>query len=378
MTPAARDGSQHPLLDVPIVEHAGRVLDWRPRFDERSRGFAVAAPDAELPTDGILWRPGRVLDQGSEGACCGFAAAAELAATPQRVQRITNGYALGVYRLAQRIDQWPGEDYSGTSVLATMKVLRDRGLYGGFLWSFTVVQLALGLRKGPAVAGVEWRAGSYSTNRNAVLRPSGNVVGGHALCILGFLPSGADIAPDAWRLLEQLGLAAGVREVLEDPAERGAFIGQNSWGDDYGARGLFVIPWSVMEAWCAAGWECAHPIDRKREAAAVAGSRTDTERQNSAEQPATADQAPEDTELDDQPATERTETLELDSAMDLQEGDRLFLDDVHTAELERESVTVQRTQLVRGVVRQVRVTAASGTFLVPATRPVKVRRPLAG
>lgn len=360
---------QHPLLNVPIAEQDGRVLDWRPQYDVRSRAYAAAPEDAEPPTDGILWRPGRVLDQGREGACCGFAAAAELAATPQRVPRVTNGYALGVYREAQRIDQWPGENYSGTSVLATMKALRNRGLYGGFLWSFTVAQFAVGLRKGPGVIGVEWRAGNYSTDRDAVIRPGGNVVGGHALCVLGFVSSGAELDADAWQLLEQLGLVAGIRRVLADPTERGVFVAQNSWGEDYGAGGLFLVPWSVMEAWCAAGWEAAHPTGRRRERP-VAGSQDVQQDRDDAPDPEPAT-VPEPNGDD-----VATHTLEI-PARELQPGDRVFVSDAVTLALGQESVTVESTTITRvGTGQQVRVRARAGSFPVGADVVVKVRRPV--
>lgn len=358
-------------------EHDGRTLDWRPRYDERSRGYAVAPADVDPPATGVLWKPGRTMDQGAEGACCGFAASAELAAEPVPVPRITNGYALGVYRRAQRAhDEWAGESYSGTSVLAVLKVLRERGYCTGFRWSFTVAQLATGLvagadgaDAGPAIIGVEWRTGSYETDAAGVLRPSGAVVGGHALCVLGYFPAGATFAPDAQLELEQLGLWNGLQSVLVADRERGAFVLLNSWGEGYGRGGLFVVPWSVMEAWCAAGWECAHPVGRKRPRKVGAGMADDVDQDvddaPETEQPATAAEDGEDV---------GTQTLEL-PARDVLPGDRLFVSDQVQYALDRESVTVAGTQLVRvGTQQQVVVHARAGSFAVGADVLVKVRR----
>lgn len=363
------DAAPHPLLDLPVSEHDGRTLDWRPQYDPRSRAYTMASAE-QPPSAGILWRNGQVLDQGSEGACCGFAAAGELAAEPVPVPRITNGYALGVYRLAQRIDQWPGENYQGTSVLAVMKVLRSRGYCAGFTWAFTVAQLAAGLSTGPAVIGVEWRAGNYSTDQDAVLRPSGEVVGGHALLVLGFLPHGAQLEPDAWDALTRLRLADGARAVLEDDRERGVFVLLNSWGLTYGAGGLFLVPWSGMEQWRAAGWEAAQAQGRTRPSRKAVTDMADDDQPDTDDQPATADD-PSQAAGDDG----STRTLEL-TAIELQEGDRVFLDDQLTAALDRESATVHGLQLTRGVVPQVRVTTVGATFTLRAGATVKVRRPV--
>ena len=202
---------------VPAPVHEGRRLDWFPLFDERSRAYAAAPAAQTFPTRGRLWQPGKVLDQGNEGACCGFAAAAEAAADPVRVPRVTNAYARGWYRNAQRRDDWPGEAYDGTSVLGTMKEGKARGVYGRYGWFFTPEQLAHGLVRdeaedgGPAVLGIEWREGSYATDELGVLRPSGDVVGGHALCLFGVVVP-ADLTADD----------AAARQLLDDLEERRA------------------------------------------------------------------------------------------------------------------------------------------------------------
>lgn len=361
---------QHPLLDVPVTEHAGRVLDWRPRYDERSRGFGMAAAEDRLPATGVLWRPGRTLDQGAEGACTGFGAAGELAAEPVPVPRITNGYALGVYRMAQRIDEWPGENYAGSSVNAAMKVLRSRGYCTGWRWAFSAEQLLAGIvAGGPAVIGVEWRDGCYETDPDAVLRPSGRVVGGHCVCLVGAIPAGTEMDPGAWQLLDGLGLAAGVRALFAD-GEEACAVGVNSWGPLYGSGGLFVVGLTALRAWCAAGWEAAQAEGRKRPRM-TGGTRVASDvkqDRDGARQPATVGAEPE---------PESTETLEL-PASQLQEGDRLFLSDTVGAALERESVTVRGLRMVRGVVPQVLVTTRTGTFPLGAGTTVKVRRPASG
>ncbi len=43
------------------------------------------------------------------------------------MSRLDNAYAFKVYKRAQQLDEWPGEDYGGSSVNAACKVLRERG-----------------------------------------------------------------------------------------------------------------------------------------------------------------------------------------------------------------------------------------------------------
>ena len=79
-------------------------------------------PQAPGVVDHTAWW--RYYDQGEEGACVGFASS--------RMMTLLNrerydGFAL--YHQAQRIDEWPGEDYDGTSVRAALDVLRDFGPY---------------------------------------------------------------------------------------------------------------------------------------------------------------------------------------------------------------------------------------------------------
>jgi hypothetical protein len=69
------------------------------------------------PTD--WWR---VMDQGSEGACVGFGSTRAMMLLNRRRYD-----AFWLYYEAQKVDEWVGEDYDGTSVRAGMDILRDVG-----------------------------------------------------------------------------------------------------------------------------------------------------------------------------------------------------------------------------------------------------------
>lgn len=61
-------------------------------------------------------------NQGNQGACVGFAASRSMTLLDRK--RLD---AFALYYKAQKIDEWPGENYSGTSVRAAMDVLRTEG-----------------------------------------------------------------------------------------------------------------------------------------------------------------------------------------------------------------------------------------------------------
>jgi hypothetical protein len=78
----------------------------------------VVKPDAVTDTAG-WWG---FYDQGNEGACVGFSSSRMMSLLNRK--RYDAGW---LYHEAQRIDEWPGEDYDGTSVRAGMDVLRTEG-----------------------------------------------------------------------------------------------------------------------------------------------------------------------------------------------------------------------------------------------------------
>lgn len=183
-----------------------RTFDWVPRHDERSRQYpirALLAPTAAKRTR-KLWTPGPILDQGSEGACVGHAWADEATATPVPVNlaraelpgteagkpwpRDPQGLAFAIYRQAQRLDEWPGEAYSGTSVLAGAKVMQSLRLLSEYRWAFGVDDVIDTLvQHGPVVLGIPWFYGMYQPFGGEIL-VSGQVVGGHAILATGFDP----------------------------------------------------------------------------------------------------------------------------------------------------------------------------------------------
>lgn len=216
------------------IDPTERVLDWVPRHDPASRRYGIAEIVRTVEPAKKFWNPGLVLDQGREGACVGFAWAGELAASPKRISsKVTTSqledYALGIYREAQRIDEWEGEAYDGTSVLAGAKVLRSRAFMDSYRWCFSIedVRSAV-IAEGPVVIGIPWLDSMYWTRPSGLVEVNGNLVGGHAILLTGYHPN--------------------IRLGKEGYSKRfEVFRWRNSWGLEYGVRGSGYVTAEDLE-----------------------------------------------------------------------------------------------------------------------------------
>ena len=94
-----------------------------------------------------------------------------------------------IYHLAQMLDEWPGNNYQGTSVRAGLKALKSLGFIDTYVWTSqaeTVAQWLLSGR-GPVAIGSDWLTGmDRPTKANGyTITPTGNKRGGHAYLIDG-------------------------------------------------------------------------------------------------------------------------------------------------------------------------------------------------
>lgn len=179
----------------------------------------------------------------------GFAWTNELLALPVRsvLPQPANEFALNVYRSAQKVDQWEGEAYEGTSVLAGAKVLQLGGWIQGYRWAFSVDEVLDALAfLGPVVLGVPWFESMYETGAGGLVEVSGAKVGGHAILATGF----------------------GVRDfrVSRFSRPRREFVVRlrNSWGGDYGVGGDGFVRVSDLGVLLADVGEACVPVGRVR------------------------------------------------------------------------------------------------------------------
>lgn len=152
-------------------------------------------------------------DQGSTPQCVGYAWAHWLAASPIRQLVLPTG----IYQHAQYVDEWPGEDYEGTSVRAGAKLLADLGFISNYKWAFTLNPLIQTvLEVGPVVAGTYWYEQMEKPDKNNFISPTGFILGGHA-----YLISGVNMRKEFFRI-------------------------KNSWGKSWGDDGHAYITFADM------------------------------------------------------------------------------------------------------------------------------------
>ena len=209
--------------------------------DKRDSGYSVRLALAAPPiVTTRFWRVGRpILDQNGYPHCVAYAWKHWLIASPLR-----QGHRLverDVYNAAQLIDEWPGENYEGTSVRAGAKILQDKGYIGNYLWASSIEDIKQWLlTTGPVVIGTNWYAGMsqpYLSKRGESygywLKPEGALQGGHAYILNGY------------------------------SLIRRAFRGLNSWGLAWAEEGKFWIAEEHLEQLIREQGEACTATERK-------------------------------------------------------------------------------------------------------------------
>ena len=122
-----------------------------------------------------------------------------------------------IYKESQKLDEWVGENYDGTSVRGGAKYLKKTGKISSYLWTFDLnVMINTVLTVGPVVVGTNWYNTMFYPDRNGLLRVGGRVAGGHAYEI-----NGVDTVRQLFRI-------------------------KNSWGRTWGQQGHAYISFSDM------------------------------------------------------------------------------------------------------------------------------------
>lgn len=223
MTFTMRDGST--VLD----NRLGRL----PEFDQLSRNFPIRTLfDGPRKLRSYTWniQEKYILDQGNEGSCVGHGFAHDVTARPVKFI-MTHDDALWVYNRAKFLDQYSGEDYDGTTVLAGAKATVELGHYKEYRWAFSEHDMALAVAfVGPVVIGINWYEGMFRPDSDGYLNPTGRLAGGHCVIV-----NAININQSRYRIV-------------------------NSWGLGWGERGQAWISRSDMDRLLMEDGECCLPL----------------------------------------------------------------------------------------------------------------------
>lgn len=221
-----------------------RKFDWRPSTDPRNEQYlsrpllATMIPRKAKAWQGPYWR----IDQGPDGACVGFGWTNEAMSKPivfrpsPYTKAEAEAFAFDRYHQAQRLDEWAGEDYEGSSVNGGAKAMRAQGYITGWRWHRTVDDIIDALiTDGPQVLGSDWLTGMFNTDGHGLVKVAGSVAGGHCYCATGYYPR--------WYGVE-------------------AVRCRQSWGPHWGINGDFYLPVDGLRSLWSDGAEAAMPIGR--------------------------------------------------------------------------------------------------------------------
>ncbi|MES2881840.1 MAG: C1 family peptidase [Bacteroidota bacterium] len=227
----------------------------------------------------------QILDQGKEGACTGFALAAVInfhlvknkCCTAKGIKGKDGVSPKMLYDMARRYDEWPGQNYEGSSARGTMKGWSAHGVVRRWMWEDwqkdhveqTSGQVKkMQLDESRAKAALEVPVGAFYRvmhtevrDMHAALNETG-ILYATLMVHDGWLqPSGKPIEykhgskgeTKAFPVIERTHDADGVHAIAIVGYTKDGFIIQNSWGEDWGAGGFALLPyedWTLHAADC--------------------------------------------------------------------------------------------------------------------------------
>lgn len=171
----------------------GRRLGRRVNHDPRSRRYAYTPKTAAL-TSVRHTRYAPVFDQGDVGSCTGNACLGAIGTGPLHDDLAAAGTlptfdeatAVKLYSLATTLDSAPGSyppDDTGSDGLSVAKAAQQDGWLSGYQHALSYDAALLALVDGPVIVGVDWYAGFDTPTAAGQMRLSGQVRGGHELCV---------------------------------------------------------------------------------------------------------------------------------------------------------------------------------------------------
>ncbi len=257
---------------VTAARRIGRRLDAHPdRIDIRDWFYQPSLaplPDRLVNIDGVP----EILDQGAEGACTGYALAAvvNFLLHARNIERRVSPRML--YEMARRYDEWPREDYEGSSARGAMKGWVRHGVCEFNSWPPTLtgaehltVEIGHEAQRTPGgafyrVQHREIRDMHAALNEVGILYAtimahSGWMSPGPEEIHLTYIEHG-NVREIQLPIIKRRGEADGGHAIAVVGYTHEGFIIQNSWGANWGLRGFALLPYEdwmlhATDVWAA-------------------------------------------------------------------------------------------------------------------------------
>jgi len=257
---------------MPIKAINNRIFDARPdRIDYRDRMYnppLVSLPD-QYPDPELIDRylvdyadtHKLVLDQGQEGACTGFG----LAAVINYLMYIQHnkGHGKGkqvplkkvsprmLYQMARVYDEWPGEDYEGSSCRGAMKGWHRHGVCVEEIWPYAEGNFVRPKEGWERDAALRPLGAYYRINKDSIADMQAAVREVGAVYVSAMVHRGwfLDKSNKLPVIKMKFGETGGHAFAITGYNSQG-FIVQNSWGTDWGYLGFAIM---TYEDWVQHG-----------------------------------------------------------------------------------------------------------------------------
>jgi len=211
----------------------GHVLGRRYAPDARDRKYPMRPllPMSVTPVS-KYWQVGPILDQGDTPMCVGYASEQFLQSEP--LLTMDGPSPKQIYDAAQKLDEWPGEGYDGTSVRGAAKALTEMGRLQSYVWGADALDARDWLiLKGPVIMGTDWLTNMFDPAQDGTLRVNGSLAGGHAYLLVGY----------------------------DAPNNRFKMV--NSWGGSWGLSGTAWIKYRDLDKLIARHGEACAAVEQK-------------------------------------------------------------------------------------------------------------------
>ena len=246
-------------MGIPTINASNckRVLNVRADApDVRDRIYEPALVRLEPKIDNR--EPTLILDQGLEGACTGFGLAVVINLLNARRNRSEIRVSPRMlYEMAKKHDEWPGENYSGSSCRGAIRGWHNMGVCRDEIWLYEctedehlTVERALDARSN--TIGAYYRLRPEITDYHSAINETG------AVYVSADIHNGWS-TPGAGKdeVLPQIGLhpeSKGGHAFAIVGYDENGFIVQNSWGSLWGNKGFALWlyeDWlsNVMDGW---------------------------------------------------------------------------------------------------------------------------------
>jgi Papain family cysteine protease len=185
-----------------------------------------------------------ILDQGQEGACTGFGLATVVHYLLLKRKVIPDPTVISprmLYEMAKRYDEWPGEDYDGSSARGAMKGWHKHGVCAEEIWPYSPINADRQLTEERSRDAAKRPLGSYFRVNHQ------DLVSIHtAIAEVGILYATSTVH-SGWNNVSKEGFILLEDQILGGHAfaivayDNLGFWIQNSWGSNWGLNGFAHI-----------------------------------------------------------------------------------------------------------------------------------------